>query len=319
MKTCPNCKADIEDNANFCLYCMTSLNEKAYIKTSKGKRLWILLAGILILAAAVGAAIWLWPDGAEPQPQAQMQQPAQVTQGEEATPPTEEESTDSQPLPEVTASAEKAPEQTQGSQQPSYQPPVHTPVASQPSVTLPENTNPPETSPPITETQEPPTEPTPTQTDPEPTQTTPPASTSVFNYRLAERGDGRYVNYTNPGNHIVITGVNTISSDGIYRIPAYIDGQKVITIAKNAFTGSGARRVYVPDTVQCIRDFAFYGCPLTDLYYAGEFLELSTYALYDLPAGLTIHCSATCQDGLYRKFKDYSESCWGCKWQEWNG
>ena len=54
MKTCPNCKADIEDNANFCLYCMTSLNEKAFIATPKRRKLWILLAGILILTAAVG-------------------------------------------------------------------------------------------------------------------------------------------------------------------------------------------------------------------------------------------------------------------------
>lgn len=319
MKKCPNCKADIEDNANFCLYCMTSLNEKVFIKTPKRKRPWILLAGILILVAAVGAAIWFWPDGADSQPQTQMQQPAQITQGEEEKLPTEGENTEGQTLPEVTTTTEDIPEQTGSSNQPTYTPPVYTPATTQPSGTLPESTNPPETSLPKTET-EPEAAPTePIQTEPEPTQTTPPASTSVFNYRLAERGDGRYVNYTNPGNHIVITGVNTLSSDGTYRIPAYIDGQKVITIAKNAFAGSGARKVYVPDTVQCIRDFAFYGCPLTDLYYAGEFLELSSYSLYDLPAGLTIHCSATCHDGSYCKFKDYAESYWGCKWEEWNG
>ena len=322
MKICPNCKADIEDNANFCLYCMTSLNEKAFIATPKRKGLWILLAGILILVTVVGAAFWIWPHGTAPQPQAQMQQPALVPQGEETALPTESESTGDQTLPEVTTATEEAPAQTQGSQQPSYTPPVYIPVATQPSVTLPETTDPPVTSqpvtsPPVTEPEETPTEPV--QTEPEPTQTTPPASTSVFHYRLAESGDGRYVNYTNPGNHIVITGVNIRSSDGTYRIPAYIDGQKVITIAKNAFTGSGARRVYVPNTVQCIRDFAFYGCPLTDLYYAGEFVELGNYALYDLPEGLTIHCSATCHDGSYRKFKDYAESSWDCQWEEWNG
>ena len=51
MKKCPYCKADIEDNANFCLYCMTSLDKKEVIADGIHRRFW-LLAGIIGLVLA---------------------------------------------------------------------------------------------------------------------------------------------------------------------------------------------------------------------------------------------------------------------------
>ena len=55
MKKCPFCGADIEENAQFCLYCMTSLTEKEQILVHKKKK----PQGLLILAAIVGAAVIL--------------------------------------------------------------------------------------------------------------------------------------------------------------------------------------------------------------------------------------------------------------------
>lgn len=55
MKKCPFCGADIEENAQFCLYCMTSLTEKEQILVHKQKK----PQGLLILAAIVAAAIIL--------------------------------------------------------------------------------------------------------------------------------------------------------------------------------------------------------------------------------------------------------------------
>lgn len=50
MKQCPFCGADIEDNAQFCLYCMTSLTEKEQISSHPNRK----SQGLLILAILVG-------------------------------------------------------------------------------------------------------------------------------------------------------------------------------------------------------------------------------------------------------------------------
>ena len=59
MKKCPFCKAEIEENARFCLYCMTPLEEKQTIENPKNKpRRWVyfLIASALALVV-VGALI----------------------------------------------------------------------------------------------------------------------------------------------------------------------------------------------------------------------------------------------------------------------
>ena len=54
MKKCPFCGAEIEENARFCLYCMTSLEEKQCIKNVTGnKKRWPwILAAVFVLAFA---------------------------------------------------------------------------------------------------------------------------------------------------------------------------------------------------------------------------------------------------------------------------
>ena len=56
MKKCPFCKANIEDNARFCLYCMKPLNEKEVVlPRARKSRGWMIAAivAILLLAAVV--------------------------------------------------------------------------------------------------------------------------------------------------------------------------------------------------------------------------------------------------------------------------
>ena len=53
MKKCPNCKAEIEENARFCLYCMTSFEEKQPVlapNQEKNKRWLYILAAVLAFA-----------------------------------------------------------------------------------------------------------------------------------------------------------------------------------------------------------------------------------------------------------------------------
>ena len=55
MKKCPVCNADIEENARFCLYCMTPLEEKDVIvlPDKKKKRLTYIFIAALIIAIII--------------------------------------------------------------------------------------------------------------------------------------------------------------------------------------------------------------------------------------------------------------------------
>lgn len=136
----------------------------------------------------------------------------------------------------------------------------------------------------------------------------------VYTYREAGTGDEYNALYTNPGGDIVITGIEQAASDGVYEIPEYIDGQKVIAIMQNAFSQSGATVVYVPATVKMIWENAFAGCALTDIYLRGDAIHMA-----NIPDGVAIHCSAECSDRDFRYFKNYPDLFEGITWEEWNG
>jgi len=63
MKKCPFCKAGIEDNARFCLYCMKPLNEKEVIPPPQRKPQWWPFAVAAVLLVALLVVILLIPKG----------------------------------------------------------------------------------------------------------------------------------------------------------------------------------------------------------------------------------------------------------------
>lgn len=327
MKKCPYCKADIEDNARFCLYCMKPLGEKNAAQPLPKKQQWWPFAAIGVLVILVVLLLLLKPGAAplpDEAPQAAAQttgETAQDTKTTEALPQddilpdrdeTEPKTTDeTDPLPqdqkpdgepptqEDTKPAESKPTQPDNKEET----PPDTPPATQPETTAPE------------ETTEAPTQ-APTQPE-TPTQPEEPKSQVVYTYRTARAGDDYSASYQNSGNDIVITGVSQPAADGVYEIPAYIDGKRVIAIAANAFTGSNAKAVYIPTTLKSIWNYAFSGCPLTDIYFTHN-IYIEGRAFEGNSGTLTIHCPAGCSNRDFRYYKNTAPN-YGATWAEWNG
>lgn len=125
---------------------------------------------------------------------------------------------------------------------------------------------------------------------------------------------------------IVITGVATQASDGVYTVPETIDGKRVGGIMPLAFCdpniSSTVKKVVVPATVRTVWQNAFSNCyNLTDIYLCGNDISIYESAFADLPlrnSKLTIHCSRNCKRldlYFYRNiYQDY-----GAEYQEWNG
>lgn len=302
MKTCPFCKAEIEDNARFCLYCMRSLEEKQVVATTKKRWLRPIWAiGLLVLALLV----WLLL----PEPENLPVTPTEPPVLAETTLP---DATD-QPTTQETEGT-TAPEQT-------------TPVTTLPPNTTPEVKPVPETTVPEVTTPEatvPEVKPIPDTTQPEVISSpVNPDNAVVYSYRPAERTDDLNANYTNPGDHIVITGVVTPSANGEYIIPAYIDGLQVITVDKFAFTGVSVRKILIENGVKNVFPYAFSDCvDLTDIYIAGISVMISTDAFPepDSRSGiLTFHCSADCHDRTYNFYKTGAAYWFGGQYEEWNG
>lgn len=70
MKNCPNCNAQIEENARFCLYCMTTFEKKSTIITSRCKhRSWQLysLACISVIALMIFGVLLIFKGGTDSQ------------------------------------------------------------------------------------------------------------------------------------------------------------------------------------------------------------------------------------------------------------
>lgn len=322
MKSCPFCKAEIEDNARFCLYCMRSLEEKQVVAATKKQHLWpILAAGLLVLALLV----WLLLPEPETLPVTPTEPPvlAETTLPDTTGQPTTQE-TEGTTAPDQTTPVTTLPSNTKPEVKPA--PETTLPEVTTPETTVPEHTTPVTTLPPNTKPEVKPIPETtiPTTTQPEVISSpVNPDNAVVYSYRPAERTDDLNANYTNPGDHIVITGVVTPSANGEYIIPAYIDGLRVITVDKFAFQGVYVRKILISDGVKNIASYSFSSCTeLTDIYIEGTTVHIPTDAVAkpeDRAGILTFHCSADCHDRLYHFFKTDAEYWFGGQYEEWNG
>ena len=411
MKKCPHCKAEIEENAHFCLYCMTSLDEKQVVLPPIKRKPFLLIGGavllavlILILSCCVGGG----------------QTPPQKEQGSM----TPDESVMQQPEKDASSDApEQTAEPTAAQTEPEPQPPVQT---EQTDPVIPQNPtqtqqDDPVTPQPTTQLQKPedpiqpkPTEPVTsepfTQTEPEAPvtssavcthqyqvtqtksatctadgsntytcslcgdsyretvaapghsnqaatcvlpqickvcgttgsaalghgyqngicircgETDPGDPRNVYEYRAAQAGDQLTDGTWDPETDIVITGVKKIAADGVYEIPACIDGKRVVSVRPLAFSDTDARKVTLGKNMIYVAQNAFSGCyNIEALYVRSNRLFLSRSAF--IPASsrsctLKIYCAAQCTVKDDLKGECYLKDIvrvYGGEFHEWNG
>ena len=341
IKKCPHCGAEIEEQARFCLYCMTSLDEKeAIAPRTFQKRWWIIASAAFLTLLLLAGGLWLaLRPGPEPAPE--KGEDASVSQKEDPLTAPQQTPTDLPGTPQTDPSGTDAPISSGGEtpgagatsggntpDTPTDQPP-ETPVVpgivggtpapggeEKPTVDGEEEPVVDETEEPVVDEEEKPAEP--------PQQ--PVVTSAIYKYRDAQYGVDDYQVTNNVENCVVITGIATPASDGIYRIPDTIDGKTVIAIQKNAFYNDGhaltVKAVYLPAKLRTVWDGAFLGCyNLTDIYLYGR----SVYIGDAFPAAekrngtLTIHCAYDCNNRDFRYYRNIAESYYDARYEEWNG
>lgn len=301
MKKCPKCKAEVEENARFCLYCMTSFEEKQTIEVSKEKnKRWLIIIAAVLVFALILTAIFFVPNNDSPK------DTGNTSTGNSTHLDSDIDDPSSNPSPSnSSASSGNKPASNSSHNSSSGN--------SKPDSDKPDNDN--SSSGSSSDASSDNTSPAP---KPEPTKVT-------YLYRDAQYGDDFSVS-TNLENCVVITGVKTAATDGKYVIPDTLDGKKVIAIMALAFCDNNisntVKTVFVPSTVKTIWNNAFATCyNLTDIYFKGTsiYTESNAFAPSSKRNGtLTIHCSANCSDRNYRYYKNCASS-YNAKYEEWNG
>ena len=347
MKICPKCKAELDDNARFCLSCMTSLDEKTQIpQPARKRRLWpfVLAFASLVLCATL---IWRLVPLTQPsmevsegttantqtspsatksgQPATtgatagatagttagtQPQQPAQSVVVAIPGPATRFPITQTTTPTESTAPADSSqPTQPEQPSEPSQ--------ATQPGSTPTETTAPPET-----------TAPTETTAPPETTQPenpTPTVTVPVYTYRLASVDDifVRDDYYRERiSDYVVVTGISVQSSNGGYEIPPRItwtDGTEkdVVGIDDYALAGTNARVVLFDVSTRFgLGRYALSGCPLEAFVTDGG-LYIDDTAFSGCPQGFTFYAEVTNRNQYGQYFRDCAGR-YGAVWKTYD-
>ncbi len=352
MKKCPKCKAEIQEEARFCLYCMTSFEEKQTIKTPKenSKRWLYIIATVLVVMLIIAGSILFMPKDNHSAVSSDISNDLSTssdlttsntnsTSGEQQSSELESYETSTSASSQIqTSSKNQNDTSTETSSNTidndistldnsknsistssaitNYTSSDDTTVSSTSSDSSTMTSSDLSTSSASSETEE-------ENSSSENNSTTP--SEVTYIYRDAKYGDDFSVN-ADFENAVVITGVKTVSANGEYKIPDTIDGKKVVAIMELAFCDEGisntVKKVFVPSTVKTIWNYAFADCyNLTDIYFSGNSIYTESNAFPESSkrnVTLTIHCSANCSDRNFRYYKN-SASHYDAEYAEWNG
>ena len=310
MKKCPFCQTPIEDEARFCFYCMTSLDEKEPTPSvgPRRGRGWLYVA-LLLVAVLVAGIILLFAGRGEESGQVGFSPTANTPTDRQQAPSSQEYHQTGQASTSSREPADSVNDQSMVTPQPTTPPsgmnsqggssqsalpsqPVHTPTTSQPES---QSSQPVESVPPLTQT-------------------------AVYRYRDAKPTDDFNLSAAFTQNAVVITDVVQPSADGTYTIPTVLDGKRVVAIMPNAFASvrNEATCVIIPDSVKTVWNNAFADCvKLSHVYLEGKAIYIEALA-FDRAGEFTLHCAADCSDRNYRYYKN-TASQYGAVYEEWNG
>ena len=321
MKKCPFCKAEIEEKARFCFYCMTPLEEKQEIETPKDKnRRWpyYILAAVLALVI-MGLCVWAIKGNENPQNESSDTntkfQIGSVQDASEVSTPSSQTSNDKQTSTEVADSSAKITTQnnTQNNTDNSNRNSGNnaesadkgSSVSNQTSSTTPVNSTTEGTASDNSTTNQPSyTYIKATLENTYPTECIPPSN--------------------NIENAIVITKVIGNQASGNYVIPDTIDGKRVVAIMPSAFSDVSAsvKSVTLPSTVRTVWNDAFKNCyNLKDIYIKSAVIGIYTDAFPEISKRtdtLTINCTRNCRDFDYYYYRNIADK-YGALYKEWNG
>ncbi len=331
MKKCPFCQADIEDNARFCIFCMSSLQEKQKIEAKvKPKSKWPIFTAIGGVFAAIGGVAFVvivsllvaliliisllflgksntnnnsslsyFSEQIFSSDKANIIGSDEVIIGKDDTENTKDTTTQTE-------------ESTDGDDVKGDDKPSHSGTSSTHSSSKESSSSSKDESSSSPESEVPP----PSKTE------------AVYIYRDAVATD------CYPPGHavydvtdvIVITGVSSPSSDGIYVIPEKINGKKVGAIMPSAFNdpaiSSTVKKVVIPATVRSIWQNAFSNCyNLTDIYIYSKVVEIYENSFADVSkrnGSLTIHCTRDCRNFEFYYYRNIAGN-YGAAYKEWNG
>ena len=341
MKKCPKCKAEIDDEASFCLYFMTSFEEKVTIETPKDKnRRWLYIIAAVLAVVLICISIVLFAPKGNDSNDSNNNSNSLSFSSDSNTSTDNNDTTSSEQQGDEGASGESS-SPSSSSQTPNSSNNTtnntsgNTPTNNSSKNSSSQNnstTN--NTTANSTTTNNSNTGSTLSNNKTESnnlgsssTATTTPSETTTITYiyRAAKYGDDFSVG-ANLENSVVITGVKTASANGEYKIPDTIDDKKVIAIMGLAFCDESisntVKKVIVPSTVKTIWNNAFANCyNLTDIYFCGNSIYTESNAFPEASkrnGTLTIHCSANCSDRNYRYYKS-SASYYDAEYAEWNG
>lgn len=321
---CPFCGAELAENSRFCLYCMTSLNEKEDIKSHKNKKWWLIILTAILLLFFTGFGIWALSNFNEHKPtdnnisgiyENDENEPSDTnTDSTESSEKNLNEDITESVLDTEKESSEQADKKEDGN--------------TTENTTKEETTSSPSENPESTTT---------TTTTVQAVQ-----NETIENITWYYRGaysneyDKRY-NQIETANAITIIGFKNIPSNGIFKVPETIDGKTVVSINmtnsqgysfNDASVKNTVKKVYLPPKLNKIWAGTFSECVnLTDLYVAGEYLyaDPSVFPQKSKRTGkLTIHTtdSSWCLYGS----KNFSIYCspyganeYYAAWEEWDG
>lgn len=340
MKKCPKCKAETHEGARFCLYCMTSFEEKQTIEAEEenNKRWLIIIAAVLVLILiVVGILLFAQKDtpnneGNDTSTNSSISSDLDTSDNTTSSEQKNSESQGNETSAPTSNNQTQTPSKNEGNTTNNSFGNTTTTNSSTSSGSQNSNTNNTTNSSSNSTATNSTSSSNKTETENSNTSfststtTTPSQTTTVtYMYRDARYGDDFSVS-ANLENAVVITGVKTTAADGKYIIPETLDGKKVVAIMALAFCDDNisntVKTVIVPSSVKTIWNNAFANCyNLTDIYFKGNAIYTESNAFPEKSkrnGTLTIHCSANCSDRNYRYYKN-SASNYDAEYEEWNG